>query len=148
MFFFFWCDLFYSGWFFLKFIVIKDVDWKRWVSNICFSYEVLFLLGVEGGKYMSICEKIDERREYLILGVRKEVMNEGVKMMSWVWIVFIDVFCICNLDWLYYYFWMYFLGVIDGFKFRSMNVELGGNIKIYVCLWSYYDIYNFVFILL
>lgn len=73
------------------------------MSNICPSYEALSLLGVKGGKYMSICEKIDERREHLTSGVRKEATNEGAKTTSRARTASIDAFRTRNLDRLYHH---------------------------------------------
>lgn len=52
---------------------------------------------------MSICEKIDERREHLTSGVRKEATNEGAKTTSRARTASIDAFRTRNLDRLYHH---------------------------------------------
>lgn len=92
-----WRDPPHSGWSSSKSIATKDADGLAGWVIFALAMKFLFLLWLEGGKYISTCEKVDERR-HLTSGVRKKARNERVKTTKSGSDPLIGAFCTRNLD--------------------------------------------------
>lgn len=106
--------------------------------------QFLFLLGLEGGKYISTCEKVDERR-HLTSGVRKKARNERVKTTKSGSDPLVGAFCTRNLDRLLLSSLTVPPSVANGLN-SNMIVGPGGNTNTYARFRSHHGIYNSTFI--